>query len=37
VIAEVLKVPIGEAMLQRLAAVAGALCQPALPVALGGG
>lgn len=31
VIAEVLKVRIDEAMLQRLAAVAGALCQPALP------
>ena len=37
VIAEVLKVPIDEAMLQRLAVVAGALCQPALPAAMGGG
>jgi shikimate dehydrogenase len=37
VIAEVLKVPIDEAMLQRLAVVAGALRQPALPAALGGG
>jgi len=36
VIAEVLKVPIDEAMLQRLAVVAGALCQPALPASLGG-
>lgn len=36
VIAEVLKVRIDEAMLQRLAAVAGAVCQPALAASLGG-
>ncbi len=36
VIAEVLKVRIDEAMFRRLAAVAGAICQPALPASLGG-
>ena len=36
VIAEVLKVRIDEAMFRRLAAIAGAICQPALPVRLGG-
>ena len=35
VIAEVLKVRIDEAMFQRLAVVAGEICQPALPASLG--
>ena len=34
--AGVAHIPIDEAMLQRLAVVAGALCQPALPASLGG-
>ena len=37
VIAEVLKLSIDAAMLQRLFVVAGALCQPALPGSLGSG
>jgi len=36
VIAEVLKVPIDEAMFQRLANIAEAICQPALPASPGG-
>jgi hypothetical protein len=36
VIAEVLKVRIDEALFQRLAVVAGAICRPALPTSLGG-
>jgi len=36
VIAEVLKIRIDEAMFRRLAVVAGAVCQPALPAARGG-
>jgi len=36
VIAEVLKVRIDEVMFQPLAAVAGAVCQPALAASLGG-